>query len=963
VQRPANVGLAMFGTGGSSGPYGGYIRFAARDISNTANLNAFQYILNNIDPTGALEKWNVGKKDESAALYELYKYFNGLRPYAGSPISNTEADSPANFQQSLTAAGQGLTSGWAFKTDGKYNSPQTGCSKSYIIYVVNNGSTLGTGGQSSYEQQPGVDVSPALPPTPEDTAPPAKPWWTDEWTAYLYSQGIVTFVIDVYSAGNTPAYSQSLQIAAQRGGGQYFQAGSGPAIQQAISVILDQIQAVSSSFAAANLPINANSRTQDLNKVFIGMFQPDPNSLPRWYGNLKAYQLIVSGSDVVLGDAQSNPAVNPLTGFVTQCAVSFWTQDTSAYNPTGGATSAVPYWSIVPASPSMASTCPISGVLPYSDTPDGPFVAKGAAAEVLRTGNNPPTTNTAPTWNVNRNVWTLSSGGSRVPFSTTSTGLSQPLVNFITGYDVNDENANNLTDGTNGNSPETRPSIHGDVIHSQPLAVNYGGNTGVVVYYGANDGMLHAVSGGSGQSGPEPATSNAGQELWAFVAPEFLPRLNRLMSDSPTINYWGTPSGITPAPTAKDYFFDGSIGLYQDATSSNVWIYPVMRRGGRMLYGLDVSQPSAATVKWKLGCPDLGDDTGCTTGMTGIGQTWSTPRVAFLNGYSSTTPVVIVGGGYDSCEDANTASPTCTSAKGAAVYVIDADTGTVVATFQTDKSVAGDVSLVDMNYDGSVDFAYVADTGGNLYRITFVNPTDLTSIGANRWSITKIAYTGGGGRKFLYGPAVMPNGGQVYLAIGSGDREHPLQGQYPYTTPVVNRFYVYLDNLSATTASNLDSTSIMVDCTTTSNCSSLSLLPGGTPRGWFMSLTANGTGEQVVSGALIAGGMVSFGTNRPIPASVGTCATVLGEARGYWVNLLNSAGEIAGQARSSQYAAGGFPNTPQIATVLVGNAAYTVVSGAAELGGGASSPINFQRLTPPTSSKRKRVYWYTPIDN
>lgn len=955
IARPANVGLSMLTV---AGPNGGYIRFAARDISNSTNVTALQNIVNGIDINSPTEKIDIGKKDESAALYELYKYFNGLAPYAGAPAGNPNADFSGNTQ-TLTGAGQGLRSGFAFKADGTYNSPATSCAKNYIIYIANNANNAGVTGQLSYESA--VNVAPDLPPTSLDMR-------SDEWTKYLFANGIATYVIDAYNANRSPkadnntGYSAALMAAAKQGGGKYFQASSEAQIQTAINTILDEIQAVSTSFAAANLPSSTTSRTQDLNKVFIGLFQPDPNAQPRWFGNLKAYQLMVSGTDVILGDSETNPiaAVNPQTGFLTQCAVSYWTQDSSAYQPSGVGTAA-PYWSLVPVTPTMKGTCPNSGVVPYSDTPDGPFVAKGAAAEVLRMGNNPPATNTKPTWNVNRNLWTQS-GSKLATFNASSSGLTQSLVNFISGYDVNDENGNGLTDGSNGNSPETRPSIHGDVIHSQPLAVNYGGSAGIVVYYGANDGMLHAVSGGLGQNGPEPSTSTAGQELWAFIAPEFFPRLNRLMTDSPTINYWGTPAGITPTPTAKDYFFDGSLGLYQDATSSNVWIYPAMRRGGRMLYGLDVSQPSSPAFKWKLGCPDLADDTGCSpSSMAGIGQTWSTPHVAFLKGYSTTVPVVIVGGGYDSCEDANTSAPSCTTPKGAGVYVIDANTGSVLATLPTARSVAGDVSLVDLNFDGYPDYAYVADTGGSLYRIAFVDgPTTLQPLVSSQWSITRIAYTAGAGRKFLFGPAVMPNSNQVYLAIGSGDREHPLAAQYPYTTPVTNRFYVYLDNPSATTASNLDDTTVMADCTIASNCTSVSVNPGSTPQGWFISLA---TGEQVTSGALIAAGQVAFGTNQPVPASAGTCTTVLGVARGYWVGLLNASGGITGGARSGQFAGGGFPNTPQIATVQVGNTDYTVVSGAAQRNGGASSPIEFQKLTPPTSSKRKRVYWYSPIDN
>src|SRR5690606_13544034 len=108
-------------------------------------------------------------------------------------------------------------------------------------------------------------------------------------------------------------------------------------------------------------------------------------------------------------------------------------------------------------------------------------------------------------------------------------------------------------------SLNTRPTVHGDVIHSRPLPVNYGGATGVTVFYGANDGTLRAVDSGSGH------------ERWAFIAPEFFPSLSRLMSNSPLVSYPGVND--TPAPAPKDYYFDGSIGLYQNADNSKVWIY------------------------------------------------------------------------------------------------------------------------------------------------------------------------------------------------------------------------------------------------------------------------------------------------------------------------------------------------------------------------------------------------------
>jgi type IV pilus assembly protein PilY1 len=51
-----------------------------------------------------------------------------------------------------------------------------------------------------------------------------------------------------------------------------------------------------------------------------------------------------------------------------------------------------------------------------------------------------------------------------------------------------------------------------------------------------------------------------------------------------------------------------------------------MRRGGRMIYAFDVTNPGTPSLLWKVGCPNLGNDDGCTAGMSGIGQTWSTAR-------------------------------------------------------------------------------------------------------------------------------------------------------------------------------------------------------------------------------------------------------------------------------------------------------------------------------------------------
>jgi type IV pilus assembly protein PilY1 len=693
--------------------------------------------------------------------------------------------------------------------------------------------------------------------------------------------------------------------------------------------IFAEIQSVNSVFASASLPVSATNRAQDQNQVFIGMFRPDPDAKPRWFGNMKRYQLIDTGAGIDLGDAKGLPAVNPTTGFLTECATSFWTTDSG------------PYWQNVPTTPAPAGSCP--GMVAFSDSPDGPFVEKGAAAEVIRKGNNPPATDTTPTWAVLRTIYTLS-GTSLTAFTAASSGLPANVVDFISGKDVNDENANTKT------TTETRPSLHGDVIHSRPLPINYSTTVGTV-YYGSNDGLFRAVD------------SSTGKERWSFVAPEFYPSLARLMNNSPVVSYPNIPPGVVPAPTPKDYSFDGSIGVYQNAANTQVWIYPTMRRGGRMVYAFDVTNTDAPVFKWRAGC----NASGCSAGLANIGQTWSQPHAALIKGYSTTNPVIVMGGGYDPCEDADTATPACASPKGAGVYILDADTGTVVASFNTLRSVAAEVAMVDVDNDGYVDYAYATDTGGNIYRIDFVAaPPAFTARASALWTMNRVAYTNGAGRKFLFAPALFYSGKStqsVYVAVGTGDREHPLEANYPFKTPVVNRFYVYVDALASITANNLDNLGTMADFTATPSCNGVKILPGAAQKGWFVTLNDNGIGEQVVTSAAIAGGMVTFSTNRPIPKVAGSCSTALGEARGYFLDLLSGSGSIGvkgscGGTASSTFVGGGMPPSPVLGTVPINGQPRTVIVGAVQKGGGASSGIQSQLVTPSINPVRRRIYWY-----
>lgn len=617
----------------------------------------------------------------------------------------------------------------------------------------------------------------------------------------LGKQSVTTYVIDVYNARQNTEETALFMSMAQQGGGRYFAARSQAAILSALKQIVSEIQSVNTAFAAASIPLSTTNRSQNLNEVYIGVFRPSLE--PRWFGNLKKFKIAKINGVLDLVDSVGTTALNSQTGFLNDCAVSYWTTDSGNWwdQVKIGATSLLDNTLINPVPRSSCVAMPAANTDPWSDLPDGQSVEKGAVASVIRRGNNPPTTVTAPTWTVNRNIWTRS-GASLVALDATNAG-STDLYNYIRGVDINVDGSHvEEKSRATAIANAVRPSVHGDVVHSRPLAVNYGTND-TVIYYGANDGMWRAVDG------------LTGKEKWAFIPSEFLDttKQTRLMQNAPYVAFGAAP---VAASTPKNYLFDGSAGLYQALNNTKVWLYPTQRRGGRMVHALDVTDSATPTLKWHHGCPNLGNNTGCTssgtTSFDDIGQTWSVPVVTKIRGYSATKPVVVFGGGYDACEDTVPATnpptwtTTCASAKGRAVYVLDAEDGTVVKKFTLSglRGVTAGVSFIDVDNDGYSDYGYVADLGGAIYRLSFIgSPAAPTPLAKADWTIKKVAYTNGS-RKFMFSPAVTYGGKvtvsgtdvySVYLALGSGDRERPLAEDYPYADSIQNYIYGYRDTL------------------------------------------------------------------------------------------------------------------------------------------------------------------------
>ncbi|MFV3332185.1 pilus assembly protein [Pseudomonas sp. NY15437] len=931
------VGLMLFSEsgGGNKGDDGAYVRAAMR-LLDSSTKPKYQTLVSSLDVGD--DKSNGGKI--SKAMEEAWLYYSAGTPNSGNQKAKTDFTGNASGTAASNAIYALSGNALASKDATTYNNPiVAGCAKNFIIYISNGAAQDNTADikQATDALTAAGGSTTAIPISPSGS----QDNMADEWARFMKksTQSITTYTVDInkVTTGQGPGWTALLKSMANVSSGKYFDVtASGTQIADALNAIFSEIQATNSVFASVTLPISVSSQSTYLNQVFVGMFRPDPDSFPRWPGNLKQYKIGVVSSQLTTVDADGKSAINGGTGFITECARSFWTP-TSLDN----------YWAFKP----QGNCLTVTGS-DVSNYPDGNIVEKGAQAYVLRQATSRTVKTCSPTsCTALTNFNTANTAITQALLGATDTTERDNLIGWASGAD-------NLDENLNANFTEMRPSVHGDVVHSRPAAVNYGTSSSplVVVYYGANDGLLHAINGN--RTGTVAGVS-AGSEIWSFMPPEFYPRIKRLRDNTTTISFPGHTTG-TPTPQPKDYGMDGSVSVVQQGTST--WIYSAMRRGGRALYAFDVSSPASPSLKWKIGCPNLGNDTGCSTGLTGLGQTWATPVPVLAQGYGSgASTILAMGGGYDNCEDAD--PNTCSStSKGNHIYLMDADSGALLKTFDTDRGVVGDIALVT-NSSGMISYGYASDLGGNIYRISGIDAfTAIGSTAPANWTITKIASLGcttattcSANRKFLFGPGVATVNGQYVIILGSGDREKPLL-TYSSAASVANRFYALRDKPSdvnwltqenATCAANLICNNSLLPITSTATPTSTQL--AAYPKGWYLGLQST---EQVVTSALLLYNNITFSTHQPAVASTTSCSS-LGTARVYNIDYRNAAG--SGDQRFAVIAGGGLPPSPVAGRVQLDDGTLKDFI----IGGNEQSPLTAKEPPAPGGGAQPKswVFW------
>ncbi len=480
----------------------------------------------------------------------------------------------------------------------------------------------------------------------------------------------------------------------------------------------------------------------------------------------------------------------------------------------------------------------------WSSSADGGDVSLGGVAGLLNPATRNVNTDDGP--GTSRTLQSLDSANSALTgdpalfglAGATSTALMQEHINWARGVDVDDEDVD-------GSTSDARNYI-GDALHSDPIIANYTGSIERVAYFMTNEGYLHAidVTGNTSVTG--------GNELFAYMPSDLLPNLDALRK-----NIAGP----------KVYGLDGPLTLFQMGgptnTAGNKYLFFGMRRGGMNYYAMDVTDPTAPSLMWVI--------EGGSGDFQELGQSWSEPIVSNVNVGGTPTLALVIGGGYDTTQDA--ATTYTPDSMGRAVYVVDAVTGAKIwsagpsgspdshdLTLPLANGIAGDVSVIDFDNDTVVDRLYFGDTGGDLWRIDLQGNLDGTAGFAADFSGYKLASLHGtatnDNRRFFARPvvALTPNG-KLAIAVGSGHRPHPLDPS------VQDRFYVLYDPNGSgvpTSAPSPITDSDLQDLTGfTAGFDSSSTTVGG----WRIDLDI--AGEKVFNTASILRGEVFFSTYYP----------------------------------------------------------------------------------------------------
>ncbi|MGB2739381.1 MAG: hypothetical protein WBC60_02360 [Cognaticolwellia sp.] len=844
--------LQIFNYNNATNRHGGRIISGFKDLSIPANKTALLSLLDT-DNDNTNKNYVVLRQEQTPlceTLYETYRYLSGGEVYYGKQNNSTPS---------------------SIITTGNYTSPFNGivCNKEItIIYITDGSATRDTDAN---------DLIKTLTNTGDGDAyngnflgvlgswMGTKNWLTFNDIAETLENDVIASV-KIHTVGfgsvtsNTGAVAL-LKLAARDGetevvkagfhskpaGGKYHKATDAAALKTALQTVVAEVLD-SSSLTSASVSANSFDRTQTLDSVYYGMFEP--STAARWQGNLKKYK-IVNGVQV---DATGAAAVNAAGEFY-DTSKSFW-----------------------------------------SAAIDGNDVSKGGVAEMLRT------TATA----TRRFLTDIKGTGALTDFSETELGLQYNTpAKLTTQFDISLAEATNVSDhikwakgidvddiDKDGSTTDIRPDVFGDPLHSKPIVVNYGtGNSRIVV--GTNSGVLHMF---------EDVSDTQVTENWVYLPKEFFSNIKPLRENAIATDnkIYGLDGEITL------YIDDINNNGKVDVAEDTAWLFFGLRRGGKSYYALDITTPGTPKLMWHIdentaGFNDLGQTWSTPQVVRSAYNTADTSKL-----------VVIFGGGYDEDKDAAGANTHTDDEGAAVYMVNAKLGSLIKKfPTGKNNGIAATIASLDSDNDALVDRLYVGDTGGNVLRIDMPDANlannsliTLASIGGttnaddrrffNKPSIvrTYILETTNTGTSAL--PNIVKQEVPYdAILLGSGDKATPTDTDTNDKFFMIKDKYIKTQTFGASPATAVppvitlndlyDYTNDPFNGYPTLNASQESeLLAASLKSGWHFDLTQGG--EKSSAEAIVINNVVYFTTYTPA-STASSCSVSPGDAWLYAVDL------------------------------------------------------------------------------
>jgi len=745
-----------------------------------------------------------------------------------------------------------------------------------------------------------------------------------------------------------------LQETATAGGGQYFEASDADSLTSAFSSIFSEITASSVSFTAPGVGTSTASESRSLDYVYFSQFTP--NDTPRWSGNIKKYRIVEDINNLdndVLTDKVTVDAngilvvVEDVEGrYIYNTGVqSIWSNVVDGDNISlGGA---------------GAKAKDHDARLIYTDAgiSDGDLLS----TQLFIDANA----------NLTPAVFGIDSGD-----STADEVAANNLINWVRGRKYDSGSGQSLTVNRNwtmGDPLHSSPVVI-NYGKREGLAGYAGDFSDLRVVAGTNGGLFHMFRDDLGDTSnlcsngylsndpininykrcADHANGTSGypmgdsvSESWAFVPTSVTGIMSTLKANAAADPHpYGLDGDISVYKNDKNK--DGNICVVADcdgdgsADADQVIVVFGMRRGGKYYYALDISNPDAPKFLWKYTHSSIEQSwSQAKLGDVRVdisGTVYKKPVAIFAAGYDTGKDVEGIIGedddhgrgvfiidlisgahiwslrGFNNCSDSSYTTSVACSGAGETWTNTPTQSTTILYSDDLKDSMPAAVTAVDSDSDTLIDKLYVADTGGNIWRI------DLYSSNRDYWSMHQMArlgrheagatYVNGSDRRFFVETGFVQTRKDTdnfdMLLIGSGHRNHPLESD------TNNRFYAVIDRdllayryQDSSSATCLDDgppphadfdpfcrlkpavvgTSDLFNATSTDFVYT-TIENGGDDHGWYISLgTTTETREKVMGKASIIQGRMLFTAYNGYQEDNNSCTVEDGDNYVYAINL------------------------------------------------------------------------------